>query len=139
MTIPDQIVLATDFSPASDAALSTARGLARIFNAKVTLLHIFQYLPQHLYQVPVEWMIEIIRKDIEGKLLETERVLKEAGLQVEVVIVEGGIPPQQILDFVEEGGAPLLIMGTHARAGVERFFLGSTTEQVLRQANCPVI
>ena len=49
------------------------------------------------------------------------------------------MPAQEILNFVQPGGNPLLVIGTHAVGGMERFVLGSTAEEVLRQAHCPVM
>jgi len=137
--IPDQIVVATDFSPASITALSIASRVARIFKAKVTILHVFQYVAQHHYKVPVDWMIATIRSDVREKLGENKRVLSEAGIETEVRMIEGGVPAQEILNFAQSCGNPLLVIGTRAVGGMERFVLGSTAEEVLRQAHCPVI
>jgi nucleotide-binding universal stress UspA family protein len=139
MTTPNQIVLATDFSPSAMAAVPVAGKFAQIFDAKVTLLHIFQYAPKHRYKVPVEWMVEIIRRDVRCKLLEAKAILHESGAETEVAVLEDGIPSQQILGFLQSCEAPLLLMGTHAVGGMDRFILGSTAEEVVRQARCPVV
>jgi nucleotide-binding universal stress UspA family protein len=139
MKIPTQIVLPTDFSPASMSAVRVAVGLAQIFHAKVLLLHVFQYVPRHRYKVPVEWMVEIIREDVRKKLVQAKGILHEAGVDAEVMVLEDGIPAQQILAFVESFETPFVVMGTHAVGGMERFILGSTAEEVLRQAHYPVV
>ena len=64
MTTPGQIVVATDFSPASSAAVRLAGTMAQIFKVKVTLLHVFEYAAEHRYPIPVGWMVETIRRDI---------------------------------------------------------------------------
>ncbi|WP_035355411.1 universal stress protein [Edaphobacter aggregans] len=135
----DQIVVATDFSPASISALLIANRVARIFQAKVTVLHVFQYLAQHRYKVPVDWMIKTIRREVQEKLAEDKRSLCEAGIESEVRMIEGGVPAQEILNFAQSCANPLLVIGTHAVGGMERFVLGSTAEEVLRQASCPVM
>lgn len=139
MTTPNQIVLATDFSPSAMAAVPIAGKFARIFHAKVTLLHIFQYAPKHRHKVPVEWMVEIIRRDVRSKLLEAKAILHESGAETEVVVLEDGIPSRQILSFLQSCEAPLLLMGTHAVGGMDRFILGSTAEEVVRQTHWPVV
>jgi nucleotide-binding universal stress UspA family protein len=104
------------------------------------LLHIFQYVTKHRYKVRVEWMVEIIRRDVRSKLADAKRILHEAGVETEVMVLEDGIPSQQILTFVQRSyAAPLLVMGTHAVGGIDRFILGSTAEKVLRLANYPVV
>lgn len=137
--IPDQVIVATDFSPASAAALAIASRVARIFKVKITILHVFQYAAQHHYRVPVDWMIASIRSDVRAKLGENKCTLCEAGIETEVTMLEGGVPAQEILNFVQSCGNPLLVIGTHAVGGMERFILGSTAEEMLRQAHCPVM
>jgi nucleotide-binding universal stress UspA family protein len=139
MTAPRQIIVATDFSPASSAAVSVASRMAQVLKAKVTLLHIFQYVPQHRYQFPVEWMVEIIRRDVRTKMSEAKNLLVQSGIETEIVVLEDGIPAQQIISFTRGCDSPLLFMGTHAFGGMERFLLGSTAEEVMREAECPVI
>jgi nucleotide-binding universal stress UspA family protein len=139
MRAPDEIVLATDLSPASAAAVNVVRELARLFKAKVVLLHIFQYTPKHRYKIPVEWMVEIIRNDTQNKLEEVKKLFQQAELEAEVVILENGHAANQIIDFVQSCRNPLLAMGTHAAGGMARFMLGSTAEEVLRHVHCPVI
>ena len=139
MLAPTQIIVATDFSPASNAALQYAASIAPIFHAQVTLLHVFQYAPKHRYSVSVEWMSDSIRKEAGYKLDEATRDLQRLGVDAKTVMVEGGDAVQQILGFAKTYQSPILIMGTHAVGGMERFLLGSTAEEVLRTARSPVI
>jgi nucleotide-binding universal stress UspA family protein len=113
--------------------------MAQALKAKVTLLHVFQYVPKHRYKVPVEWMVEIIRRDVRSRMKEAKSFLVQAGIDTEFMILEDGIPAQQIISFVRGCDSPLLLMGTHAFGGMERFLLGSIAEEVLREAECPVI
>jgi len=137
--IPDQIVLATDFSPASSAALSVAGRVARLFKAKVLVVHVFQYVAQHQYQVPVGWMIECIRRDVQHRMNETRKILVDIGVETQGRLIEDGFPSLEILNVLQTCKNPLLVMGTHAIGGMDRFVLGSTAEEVLRKVSCPVI
>lgn len=137
--IPDQIILATDFSPASVAARSIAARMARLFKCKIMLVHVFQYVARHQYLMPVEWMIEIIRNDVKRQMLETQQVLTEMGIETKTLLVEDGLPTVEILNAAQSYKTPVIVMGTHAIGGIERFMLGSTAEGVLREAICPVI
>ncbi len=136
---PDQIVLATDFSPASSAALSIAGRFAHMFKAKVLVVHVFQYVARHQYQVPVGWMIECIRRDVQHRMNKTRKILADIGVETEGRLIEDGFPALEILNVLQTCKSPLLVMGTHAIGGMDRFVLGSTAEEVLRQASCPVI
>jgi nucleotide-binding universal stress UspA family protein len=137
--IPEQIVLATDFSSASAAALPIAGRLATLFSAKVLVVHVFQYVARHPYQIPVGWMIERIRDDVELKTVEARNILIHTGLEAESRVIGYGIPSAEILNLLCGCKNPLLVMGTHAAGGIERFVIGSTAEEVLRQAQCPVV
>jgi nucleotide-binding universal stress UspA family protein len=53
-------------------------------------------------------------------------------------LVEGD-PVSQIVRLADEGGADVIVMGSHGRRGLERLFLGSTTEGVLRSCTVPVL
>ena len=139
MAILNKIVLATDLSTASIAAVPVAIGLAKILKAEVTLLNVFQYVPHHRYQVPVGWMVDIIRKDVQAKLRQIKSTFDQAEVPADIVMIEDGVASQQILEFVDTCKSCILVMGTHAMAGLERFFLGSTAEDVLRSAQCPVV
>ena len=101
-------------------------------------MHVFQYAPKHRYSVSVEWMSESIRKEAIYKLDEGKRDLQGLGVEAKTAMVEGD-PVQQILGFAQTYQSPILVMGTHAVAGMERFLLGSTAEEVLRTARSPVV
>ena len=136
---PDQIILATDFSPASSAALSIAGRFANMFKVKVLVVHVFQYVARHQYQIPVGWMIECIRRDVQHRMNETRKILADSGVETEGRLIEDGFPALEILNILQTCKNPLLVMGTHAIGGMDRFVLGSTAEEVLRQAVCPVV
>lgn len=136
--LPDEIVVATDFSPASVTALHVATRLAQALKARVTILHVFEYVVRHAYKVPVDWMVGEIRKDVVKELGEIERTLQESGIDA-AIMIRDGLPTEEIPLFLKLFSKPLLLVGTHAVAGVERYLLGSTAEEVLRKVSCPVI
>ena len=55
------------------------------------------------------------------------------------VRVEPGEPSDAILSAAKDGGADLIVMGTHGRTGLSRLLIGSVAEAVLRRATCPVL
>jgi nucleotide-binding universal stress UspA family protein len=133
------VVLATDFSPASSAALLLAGKAARLFKARLTVLHVFQYPIHHGYPVRVRWMVELLRHDIKGKMDEATRRLGELGVEAEAVMIEDGFPSEEIPAYVALCKNPLVFVGTHAVGGMDRFLLGSTAEEILRESPCPVV
>ena len=63
---------------------------------------------------------------------------KQEGVEVETA-VERGRPGEGIEAYTEDHDIDLVVMGTHGRSGVERFLLGSTTEEVIRNGKSPVL
>lgn len=61
-----------------------------------------------------------------------------AGLSVQTA-VERGSPGNEILRYADREGIDMVVMGTAGRTGLNRVFLGSTTERVIRHATCPVM
>ncbi len=49
-----------------------------------------------------------------------------------------GKPAKEIVQEAESGKFDLIVMATHGREGMSRFFIGSVTEEVIRRASCPV-
>ncbi len=50
-----------------------------------------------------------------------------------------GPPADQITEYASKNAIDLIVMGTHGRSGLEKMWLGSVTEKVLRHAGCPVL
>ena len=50
-----------------------------------------------------------------------------------------GRPADEIVAYADKINATMIVMTTHGYSGIKHALLGSTTEQVLRHANCPVL
>ena len=136
---PKHVVLATDLTQAADPAMTVASRFAKALKTDLTIFHVFQYAPRHEYLVPVDWMIHELRRKVEFKLASMRQTLADIQVEAHASVVEDGNPSQQVLNFLSGVDSPLIVMGTHASAGIERFILGSTAEAVLRQATCPAV
>ncbi len=84
-----------------------------------------------------EQVIEEQREEGES-FIETLPSRLPAGIASEVLLREGA-PTAGIIDAAREWDADLIIAGTHGRGGLQRLFVGSTAEAVLRAAPCPVL
>jgi len=133
-----EILLATDFSPASSAALLVAARLARIFSARVVVIYVFEY-SRRPHLMKVDWMIEGIRADLQDRMKETLAELRKLGVEAQERWVEDGAAALDIPRLVGSSTDSMLVLGTHAAAGVDRFVLGSTAEEILRNIACPVV
>jgi universal stress protein A len=140
MTNYQRIVCATDFSPASELAVSRADDLAKRLGATLHLLHVV------LDPLQEAWTAEGFALGL-GDLVEAR--VREAELKLEalaakcasttVTACRVGRPVQQILDYVGEVKGDLLVVGSHGHGFVAHMLLGSVAERVIRQAPCPVL
>jgi nucleotide-binding universal stress UspA family protein len=67
-----------------------------------------------------------------------EKTARDAGLQVEPTLLEGH-PAEEIVNFAEKNGVDLIIVGSLGKSGIERFLIGSVSENVFRNAKGPVL
>lgn len=138
------ILYPTDFSTTAKQALNHALFLAEQFEAELHMLHAVVLhendprAPERRFPEPsdiLQNLFEIADSEM-SQIVEANQAktftLKEAK-------VKGFSAGQVILDYAKEHDTDLIVMGTHGRRGPARMFLGSVTEEVIRQAYCPVL
>ncbi len=142
--IPKRILVCTDFSENSTAARLLAIEYAKEFRAELFILHVVNSrlvgYPTFADRVPVE--VALVQKNIEeGVLEELELLANDCKRDVMEVSAysRAGAPSEEIVRFANEKDADLIVMGTHGWTGVRHLILGSTAENVVRTANCPVL
>ncbi len=137
-----RILCPVDFSPSSLQALGFALDLARQADGRVTLLHVFEWLPEDEprssthFNVPEfrGYMVNDARERLRSLVTEESR----AWCEIDDVIVSGRAH-REILREAEARSADLVVMGSQGRGGVGLALFGSTTHQVVRRAACPVL
>ncbi len=135
-----KIVVPVDFSEYSYKSLAYATAFALQSQATILLLHIVpsNYVDADLIAfdyAELEQESANAAKARLAKLLE-ERV--EPGISAEIR-VQIGRPADEIVNAAQAFEADLIIMSTHGYTGLKHAFLGSTTENVVRYAPCPVL
>jgi nucleotide-binding universal stress UspA family protein len=131
------VLFATDFSPAADAAAPVAAELAKRYGAKLYALHVRPPVVNPATP-PLTW-----RGLEEAAKIEDEqhrKVLSNAftGIRPEVLIREGDLR-LNLLAAIEENNVDLMVVGTRGRSGIKKFVLGSVAEEILREMTCPVL
>jgi universal stress protein A len=130
----NKILIPIDFSDCSKRALEYAMPFAKHFGAELNLLHVVEPYPAVPEILPYD------SKTIDDSRQELQRIQKGLGDPIaSSVSLRSGTPHLEIAAAAREGGADLIIIATHGRKGFSRFFLGSTTEKVVRYASCPVL
>jgi nucleotide-binding universal stress UspA family protein len=135
----DRLLVATDFSAASQAAFRTGLETCTAVGASLVLLHVFEYAdpaPPETGGLLLE--LQVLREKCRDGLEDLRQQAVHAGIACET-IMESGIPSSIILDVIAEKGIDLAVLGTNALHGFERLVFGSTAEAVLRKAPCPVL
>lgn len=128
-----------DFSGKSRQALSHAVPIAEKFGAKIVLLHVVELVP-----VAVPEMV-LMQADLAPSERQATAHLQELGRTLlppelyEKGIVVVGHPAVEILATAKRVKADMIVLSTHGRSGLNRFLIGSTAEQVVRHATCPVL
>lgn len=138
MTLFKKILIPTDGSEYTKAAVSKGLEMAKATGAEVTALYVvdqtsFINFPMDSTIVSVYTLLE--REGEEAM----EYVKKEAeALGVKVTTrIEEGSPSRKIVDL--SGEHDLVVMGTLGRTGFSKLLLGSVAERVVRFAKCPVL
>ena len=135
------ILMPLDFSPPSQQALDYAVALARLFQAKLTLLHVVEPVATPDFATSFPLAMENDRLMAAAKR-ELEKVVKTARIPrnfVEKILVRCGRSFHEIAAAARTRKVDLIVISTHGHTGLKHALLGSTTERVVRHAPCPVL
>ena len=128
-----RILVATDLTPASLPAFHEAVRIALGNGADLILAHAYEIPGAGSVLVSPETYDEVdqkIRTDVEQRL---------SALVLEARLLLYGDPYEAIENAATEQDVDLVIMGTHGRTGVSRFFLGSVASRLIATSPCPVL
>lgn len=135
------VVLAHDFSPSSERALSYGIDLAERAGATLHLTHV--------EEVPLGPLVRGAPSPLpdEEKFLNEFRERCQSALDAQNLsrdriryhVARSGSVAPSLVDIAEEAGADLIVMGTQGQRGVRGAFVGSVAREVLRTAPCPVL
>ena len=132
------ILVPTDFSECSEKALNYAMAYAEQFRASLTLLYVVEIAyGSEAGVINFEKYKQEANDEGKKKLVAiAKRFSKSIPTKSSVRI---GAPYDEIVRYAQEANTDLIIISTHGRSGLKRFFLGSTAEKVVRHAPCPVL
>lgn len=135
-----RVVCAVDFSESSTHAVHFARQLAKESNSTLTLVHVLEWPPENeaLAMFDMTAYRDAVRTDAEERLAALAND-PEYGPTPPAVRLVTGKPYTQILAVAAEEQADIVVLGVHGRSPIDLMLFGSTTNQVIRQATCPVL
>ena len=143
MTPPIRRVLVpTDFSPESDAALALAKTIAAGYGASLLLLHVFEeiggvFAGDAYAPLPPETRAALL-KDARARLTHRLSPEERTRFRATADVIVGASAPK-IIDYASQQHVDLIVMGTHGRTGMAHLLMGSIAERVVRLAPCPVL
>jgi nucleotide-binding universal stress UspA family protein len=139
-----RILHPTDFSRASGAAFTKAVEMAKTNRAELLVIHVLGspimpmvgdgYVSPKVY----EDVAAAARSQAQKELSRLGARARKAGARVKSLLVEG-VPHEQIARAARSKRADLIVIGTHGRSGLAKFFLGSVAGRVVSIASCPVL
>ena len=139
-----KVLVATDFSKPSEAALAYGRELAGTFGAALTVLHVVDNIQTRVYGTEGFGLAEpnlqaeletSVRAQVDALLSAEDRdVLHATGF-----VITSNQPAAAIVTYARDAGTDLIVMGTHGRGAVAHLLMGNVAEHVVRTAPCPVL
>jgi nucleotide-binding universal stress UspA family protein len=136
------VLCPVDFSAAALHAVKFAMDVANRANASVTFLHVIEWLAEEEPRESAHFAVPEFRRQLMQNAREQLDALVAHQPQLErgvTVEVAAGRAHRQIARVATDMKADLIVLGAHGRGGPPPAALGSTTEQVVRAAPCPVL
>jgi len=136
------ILVPIDFSAVKNSLVSTAGDLAKALGAKLWLVHVAAPDPDFVgFRVGPEYIREqradILRKEHQD-IQAIGAQLKAKGIDTEALLVQGPTT-DTLLEVAQNVSADLIVMGSHGHSALFRAFVGSVSEQVLKESKVPVL
>lgn len=141
-----KILIALDGSELSECSLEHARAIAQGCNvADVIVFRAIEPLSAQTISALAEAgdgslrkAVEQNERDAQDYVLKVQNNLKTRGIATRAVTVKGRAA-DEMLSYAERNGVDLIVMSTHGRSGLSRFFFGSVAEKVSRHSRVPVL
>jgi universal stress protein A len=138
-----RILLATDFSEYSNAALEVASRLASESHARLYIVHVDGIVSVGVPAIPPVEGAYYYDAPLADERHEISERLNKIAPTVPNLAYEHcyltGLPVDQILKFADREHVDLIVIGSHGRTGLSRLLMGSVAEGVARKANCHVL
>ena len=136
------ILCGVDFSESSFAALDYALALAGRSNGHVTAVNVVEWTPVG-YDPLVGPPTDLAGYRMSAAANARQRLVKAiATTSTEIPVrkvVTSGKPRHELLRIARDEGSDLIVLGIHGHNPIDRFFMGSTVEPIVRHAECPVL
>ncbi len=134
----NEILVPTDGGPAAGAAVTHAMDLAESEDARIHALYVVDESPYASMGTGADKIINTIQADGEQAVRNIADRAGDAGVDSTETVTTGSAS-QRITEYAAENDIDMILMGTQGRDGLDRYFLGSVTERVVRSSDVPVL
>ena len=132
------ILVPIDFSNASNYALKNADNLTKLINAKLTVLHVVDYIPPAYAAVAIPASYASVELVVDHARQLVEEQIKEMGITDCDIVVKPGKAKKVILSEAEDRKVDLIVMGSHDET-IAGLSLGSVAHRIMQSAECDVM
>ena len=137
-----RILVPTDFSEPSAAAVKYAKEFVQAFGSSLHVLHVLEdpYIfaaTAEGYAAPPDFCADL-EKNARVRLAEVVSAAELQTLKTQVALKKGS-PFVEIVRYAKSEDIDLIVMGTHGRGPIAHMLMGSVAEKVVRKAPCPVL
>jgi nucleotide-binding universal stress UspA family protein len=138
------LLVPTDGSALSEAAIQMAVTLARENEAKLTGLHVipeFHVLAHGTEMIAdtEDQFIQVTRQHADDYLMVITKAATQAGIECDTVTRNRAHPYEAIISVAAQRNCDLIVMASHGRSGMRALLLGSETQKVLTHCQIPVL
>jgi len=135
----DNLLFATDFSPATEGAFSYAVAIADRYQSKLYAAHVINLESFDLLESETARAItKRAHEEAEQKLTQLLDPLRLQRDRCQIVVAEGAIA-EALVDIIERNNIDLAVLGTHGRRAFKKLLMGSIAEELFRLSPCPVL
>ncbi len=134
------ILVATDFSAASESALIAGLAIARRYGSKICLAHVFR--PDAYHSVAPESRqraLDDAWRDAQRQMMDQLIAGRLTGIPNEVIVEQGDSLWDVLARTIRDRHIDLMVVGTRGRTGIRKLLMGSVAEDIFRQSPCPVL
>ena len=139
-----RLLVPTDFSPCSDAALGCAKRMAAKMRGSVCMLHVIEHPPTGVTfgsELCAPESLQARQDQTENARVELgRRMLADSRSRIATTAdIVFGASAAMISAYAADHAFDMIVMGTHGRSGIAHLLMGSVAESVIRTARCPVL
>jgi nucleotide-binding universal stress UspA family protein len=138
-----RILFPTDGSEATDKAMASATGLAKLCGAEMRVLSVKDPYPfaavSEIHPIAPQEFLDAQDRAAKACVERALATAKEAGVAAQGAVVEAVHPWEAIVEHAQREACDLIVMASHGRRGIAALLLGSETTRVLTHTHLPVL